>query len=92
VGETAVVDYEVTLAPGKPCEVVERRFTRPPAHYLMQVAFHPDAIPARGVEFHRPAAAGDGVEEHELWLGPTGTHMTSLSTPPGVAGIRWEWA
>ncbi|HEX8870606.1 MAG TPA: hypothetical protein VF821_33375, partial [Lentzea sp.] len=54
-GETALVDYVIRMRPGAESEVCDRRFLRPVGDYVLQIDFHPDAVPTRCYTFTRPS-------------------------------------
>ncbi|SDF93739.1 hypothetical protein SAMN05216553_104269 [Lentzea fradiae] len=91
-GETALVDYRVRMRPGAQSEVCDRRFLRPVGDYVLQVDFHPDAVPARCFEFTRPSLQEPETALNELWIGTTAsTHIHVRNSKPGIRGVRWEW-
>jgi hypothetical protein len=90
-GDTAVFSYETVPAAAVPGDCCERRFNRPIPQYVLNVEFHPDAVPARCVGYARDATEEGGTEE-ELWIGTThSAHVVAHQVQPGLVGIRWEW-
>ncbi|MET9627144.1 hypothetical protein ABZX92_06745 [Lentzea sp. NPDC006480] len=91
-GETALVDYVVRMKPGADSEVCDRRFLRPVGDYVLQIDFHPDAVPTRCYRFTRPSLQEPETTVNELWVGNTGsTHIHVRNSKPGIYGVRWEW-
>ncbi|WP_083268043.1 hypothetical protein [Lentzea guizhouensis] len=91
-GETALVDYTVRMKPGADSEVCDRRFLRPVGDYVLQIDFHPDAVPARCYEFTRPSLQEPETALTDLWIGTTAsTHIHVRNSKPGIYGVRWEW-
>ncbi|MGW1123641.1 hypothetical protein [Streptomyces sp. NPDC002526] len=91
--ETAVVEYTVrTTATEGVSHQHESRVTTPLQSYLLQVRFHPSAVPSRcwhhyrrrlGAEPGRQLAALDGLHT---------THVLPVKPAPGVYGVEWGWA
>ncbi|PWK84267.1 hypothetical protein C8D88_109352 [Lentzea atacamensis] len=91
-GETALVDYRVRMRPGADSEVCDRRFLRPVGEYVLQIDFHPDAVPARCYAFTRPSLQEPETALNDLWIGTTAsTHIHVRNSKPGIYGVRWEW-
>ena len=91
-GETAIVDYTITSRPGADSEVYDRRFLRPVHDYVLQIDFHPDAVPVRCYSFTQPSLQEPEVVLDELWIGTTAsTHISVRNSRPGIYGVRWEW-
>ncbi|QIK75978.1 XRE family transcriptional regulator [Nocardioides piscis] len=85
-GETVVVEYEViSSSPGPLESQYTRRLRMPMREYLLQVEFHPDALP------HEVAAV---TEETRTVIGLDREHRAHLAhtdATPGTTGIRWDW-
>jgi hypothetical protein len=91
-GETALVDYRIGMQAGADSEVCDRRFLRPVGDYVLQIDFHPDAVPARCYEFARPTLQEPETALNDLWVGTTAsTHIHVRNAKPGIYGVRWEW-
>jgi hypothetical protein len=92
-GETALVDLVFVIDPGADSSTANRRFVRPLRDYVLEVEFHPDAVPPRCHGFVRPGPDGADVETGELWIGTTAsTHLVVRDARAGaVHGVRWEW-
>lgn len=85
-GETVVVEYEVIApSPGPLEHEYTRRLRMPMREYLLQVEFHPDALPATTVAFTQG-------RESSITLDPSHRgHLAHTDATPGTTGIRWSW-
>ncbi|ANZ37941.1 hypothetical protein BBK82_19655 [Lentzea guizhouensis] len=92
-GQTALVDLSFVSDPGADSHSADRRFVRPLRHYVLEVEFHPDAVPVRCHGFTCSDPAGPEVDTGDLWVGTTAsTHLVVHDAQPGITyGIRWEW-
>ncbi|MFI6094344.1 hypothetical protein ACIA8G_02255 [Lentzea sp. NPDC051213] len=67
-------------------------FRRPEGSYLLEVRFHPDALPARVHQYFR---ADLYVDRHVLTELPVNNHhavhVMAAGMTSGVLGIKWEW-
>lgn len=85
-GETVVVEYEFVALDVGPLESeYTRRLRMPMREYLLQVEFHPDALPATAIAF---------TDDHEsvIDLDPSHRgHLAHTDATPGTTGIRWTW-
>ncbi|GLY52744.1 hypothetical protein [Lentzea sp. NBRC 102530] len=92
-GDTALVDLRYTSDPGADSFTADRGFVRPLRDYVLEVEFHPDAVPVRCHGFSRVSADGPLVDGGELWIGSSASaHLVVREAQPGsVHGIRWEW-
>ncbi|HEX6344289.1 helix-turn-helix transcriptional regulator [Umezawaea sp.] len=91
-GDTAVVDYRITARPGAASSCSDRRFLRGARDYLLQVNFHPDAVPVRCYRFRQETSQDPETDVRDLWIGTThSAHLVAHDTGPGIIGIRWEW-
>lgn len=89
-GETFIVEYLlVHTTPGKPATRWERRFRYPAREYLVEVDFHPSALPARCAQY----TVVDGPERtRSLTIDEAhSVHHVALAVPPSRCGIRWAW-
>ncbi|HEX8868748.1 MAG TPA: hypothetical protein VF821_24015 [Lentzea sp.] len=90
-GETWVWEEEVRdpVASRTDCA---HGFRRPEGTCLLEVRFHPDALPCRVYEYFR---ADLFVEQHVLTELPlsvhNSVHVTTTGMTSGVIGINWEW-
>ena len=92
-GDTALVDLRYTSDPGADSISVDRRFVRPLRDYVLEVEFHPDAVPVRCYGFMKSELGAAEVETGELWIGTTASaHLVVREALAGVVyGIKWEW-
>jgi len=59
---------------------------------VMQVRFHPAALPVRCWRFGKRTNTGPDHECAEVNLGPHhSTHLVRTDVSPGVVGLRWDW-
>ncbi|MFJ4341903.1 hypothetical protein [Streptomyces sp. NPDC088915] len=91
--ETAVVEY--TLRSPSAAGVShhhERRVTTPLQAYLLQVRFHPSAVPSKCWHSYRRQL---GAEPRSRQLAPLDdfhtTHLLPVKCAPGVYGVEWRW-
>lgn len=87
-GEALVIEYELLSRPPYPCESeYSRRFRLPVREYVVEVRFHPDALPDTCTTFADPD--GEGVP---LTLDPTHRVLhVDVDGPAGERGVRWTW-
>lgn len=85
-GETAVLSYLMRTEPPRPRDTAyARRFRVPTREYLLQVWFHPSALP------HHCETIVDGTPQ-PLCLDPDhSVHTVDVDCTPGPHGIRWTW-
>jgi hypothetical protein len=92
-GETWVWEYELhDPTPSEAENDFAHAFRRPEGTSLMEVRFHPDALPAQVHDYFR---ADLYVAKHRLnELSPNAhhaVHVTASGMTSGVIGISWEW-
>ncbi|MEU0881039.1 hypothetical protein ABZ345_20730 [Lentzea sp. NPDC005914] len=92
-GDTALVDLRYTSDPGADSSYADRSFVRTLRDYVLEVEFHPDAMPVRCHGFSRSEPGGPDVDTGELWIGTTASvHLVVREAQAGVVyGIKWEW-
>lgn len=93
-GETYLIEYGFGFAPPGPPDTEEGRGFRYPQHeYLLEIEFHPSAIPARCYRTWRPDGAARAAEETDLRLSSSHTvHVIEFGLQAGgYLGIGWEW-
>ncbi|WP_434438894.1 hypothetical protein [Lentzea sp. E54] len=92
-GETALVDLRYTSDPGADSCSADRSFVRALRDYVLEVEFHPDAVPVRCYSFSRAEPGAPDVATGELWIGTTASaHLVVREAQAGfVHGIKWEW-
>ncbi|MFD3729300.1 hypothetical protein [Streptomyces sp. NPDC058671] len=92
--ETAVVEYTLRSASTagiSRCH--ERRLTTPLQSYLLQVRFHPRAVPSTCWHYYRSHIDAEPRSRHTAPLdGFHTTHLLPMKCRPGVYGIEWQWA
>lgn len=89
-GETIISEHVARLTlPGPPSFEWERRFRYPAREYVLEVKFHPSALPAECVAY----SVTEGPERvRPLALDPAhAVHLVALAVPAGRTGIRWSW-
>ncbi len=92
VGDTAVVHYEVEDRSGIESFEYLRFHEWPGTHYVLEVQFHPDAMPVRVSEVRRRRSDDPAVVRRELTMSPDGrVHVVVPCAERGVVGIDWEW-
>jgi hypothetical protein len=91
-GETVVVRYRIEDRSGATSIEYLRFFETPGPHYLLEVQFHPDAMPVRVSEVRRGHSREPDTLRRELMLSPDGrAHIAVPCAERGLAGIEWEW-
>ncbi|SER26609.1 hypothetical protein SAMN05216188_109221 [Lentzea xinjiangensis] len=92
-GETALVDLRLISDPGADSASADRTFLRTLRNYVLEVEFHPGAVPVRCHSFTRPGPDAPDVETGELWIGTTcAAHLVVPEAQAGhVHGVKWEW-
>ncbi|MDX8055189.1 hypothetical protein SK571_37945 [Lentzea sp. BCCO 10_0798] len=92
-GDTALVDVRMISDPGADSVSADRTFVRALREYVLEVEFHPDAVPVRCHGFSRSEPGAPDVDTGELWIGTTAsTHLVVREAQAGyVYGIKWEW-
>jgi hypothetical protein len=85
-GETVVVEYDlVSPVPGAADSEYVRRLRSPMREYLLEVEFHPDALPSSVVGFTEERRTS--IELDPCHRG----HLAHTDATPGTTGIRWTW-
>ncbi len=92
-GETRVLSYEFVDDSGTECGEFVRALCFPAEQYVLQVRFHPDALPVRCRRFVADRVTAPEQEAAELTLDShRAVHAVLPQVRPGVVGIRWEWS
>ncbi|PBC78054.1 hypothetical protein BX265_2813 [Streptomyces sp. TLI_235] len=92
-GETHLLGYGFDDAPTATpsCEYV-RGFNAGAGQYVLQITFHPAALPVRCHRFAVRTPGEQPYETEELTLdGHHGVHLVATGLPPGLLGIGWAW-
>ncbi|MBG6087826.1 hypothetical protein [Actinomadura viridis] len=92
-GETYLLEYGFGFEETGPPVWEEGRGFRTPHHeFLMEVRFHPSALPARCYRTWRPDAQTALKDSADLRLsGYHSAHFIEFGVPAGFHGMRWEW-
>ncbi|MEV4614466.1 hypothetical protein AB0K43_17985 [Kitasatospora sp. NPDC049258] len=92
-GDTHLLGYGFEDAPGpEPSGEYVRGFNAGAGQYVLQVAFHPDALPVRCHRFSSRTPGGRPYETEELTVdGHHRVHLVAGGVPPCILGIRWDW-
>ncbi|MGF1426946.1 hypothetical protein [Kitasatospora sp. LaBMicrA B282] len=92
-GETHLLGYGFDDAPGcGPSTEYVRGFHSGTGQYVLQVSFHPRALPVRCHRFALSAPGVEPYESEELTLdGQHGVHLVAGGLGPCLLGIRWAW-
>ncbi|HEY3016056.1 MAG TPA: hypothetical protein VGJ41_13145 [Nocardioides sp.] len=91
VGETAVVRYQFEDGNGIPSDYYYRFEERTGPHYVLEIEFHPEAMPVRVWEFRRRQYDQPDVVRRELMSRDRRVHIVVPRVERGVVGIAWEW-
>ncbi|MFF4983914.1 XRE family transcriptional regulator [Streptomyces sp. NPDC001046] len=91
--ETAVVDYTVRVVPGDGTDDHYERRTRTRLRdHLLQVYFHPAALPVACHRYYRERSTAPHAYNHRLL--PDASHSVHSAPgrcPAGIHGIAWRW-
>ena len=94
-GETVIMEFQIVNPPSERAPVADahlRRLRLPVRDYVLEVQFHPDAVPMRCQQFSSPAEDVRMARRRNLVISPTGeVHVVGLGVGPGVFGIEWDW-
>ncbi|MFJ9441046.1 hypothetical protein ACIRRH_04155 [Kitasatospora sp. NPDC101235] len=92
-GDTQLLGYGFDDAPSADpsCEYV-RGFNAGAGQYVLQIAFHPAALPVRCHRFALRSPGDAPYETEELTLdGHHCVHLVATALRPCLLGIRWDW-
>jgi transcriptional regulator with XRE-family HTH domain len=92
-GETYLLEYGFGFEETGPPVAEEGRGFRTPQHeFLMEVRFHPSALPARCYRTWRPDAQTALKDLADLRLSSYhSAHFIEFGVTAGYHGMRWEW-
>ncbi|WSL80753.1 hypothetical protein OG403_22475 [Kitasatospora sp. NBC_01266] len=92
-GETHLLGYGFDDAPAPdPSTEFVRGFNSGTGQYVLQVTFHPAALPVRCHRFARSAPGAEPYEREELTLdGQHGVLLAATGLAPCLLGISWDW-
>jgi hypothetical protein len=99
IGETYLAEYEISgVNPRVRVTDLTLGFRQPTRECVLQVVFHPDAVPVRCLPVWQPQAKVPGRaprglrEESAQRIEPGGSaHIALVDIPAGCYGLRWEW-
>ncbi|WP_035798340.1 helix-turn-helix domain-containing protein [Kitasatospora mediocidica] len=92
-GETHLLSYGFDDAPSPaPTHEYVRGFNSGAGQYVLQVTFHPDALPVRCHRFASRAPGAIPFESEELTLDGHGcVHLVAGGLAPCLLGVGWDW-
>lgn len=92
-GETHLLSYGFDDAPApEPGNEYVRGFNSGAGQYILQVTFHPDALPVRCHRFASRAPGSPPFEREELTLDGHGcVHLVATGLTPCLLGVGWDW-
>ncbi|MER5635901.1 hypothetical protein ABT095_02960 [Kitasatospora sp. NPDC002227] len=92
-GETHLLGYGFDDAPAPlPSTEYVRGFNSGAGQYVLQVTFHPDALPVRCHRFATRSPGHPPYETEELTLdGHHCVHLVASALSPCLIGVRWDW-
>ncbi|MBP0455003.1 MULTISPECIES: hypothetical protein [unclassified Kitasatospora] len=92
-GDTHLLGYGFDDAPSPtPSSEYVRGFNSGAGQYVLQVTFHPAALPVRCHRFALHAPGGKPYGTEELTLdGHHCVHLVGSALQPCLLGIRWDW-
>ncbi len=92
IGETAAFSYDVRWFGGEPSSRFSRAMRHGAKEYLLEIVFHPDAVPVACHEFHQHSARLPEIVQDELRLGSFhSVHLLTHEPKMAIMGIRWQW-
>ncbi|MER6396569.1 hypothetical protein ACFWA9_24690 [Kitasatospora sp. NPDC059973] len=92
-GDTHLLGYgfDASPSPTPGCEYV-RGFNSGAGQYVLQVTFHPAALPVRCHRFALRSPGEKPYETEELTLdGHHCVHLVATALQPCLLGVRWDW-
>jgi hypothetical protein len=91
-GETVVVTYTLEHRAPPPATRIESVLHLPVREYLIQVDFHPAALPGTCHSFRTAGPDSSRPREQRLRPDSAGSvHAVALAAGPCRFGIRWDW-
>ncbi|TWP45747.1 hypothetical protein FKR81_38625 [Lentzea tibetensis] len=91
-GETWVFELQITDGTGVPDDVQAHAFRHSEQQHLLEVRFHPSALPARCYSFSQNHLRDGRTRTGELPLSEHHTvHLLTMNGVTGVVGIGWDW-
>ncbi|MEV6606187.1 hypothetical protein [Kutzneria sp. NPDC051319] len=92
-GDTAVIECALHHS-GEPAPMTDydRRLPYSMRSYLLEIEFHPTAMPVRCHATTRPTIENARRDVRELMLGGAPhAHLALFDVEAGIHGLRWEW-
>jgi hypothetical protein len=91
-GDSTILEYELDVRDNEPDPRYDRRFQQAAHEYVLQVGFHPDAVPARCSSYRRDTASAPDQEIEPVWISQHQmAHLVRLDVTPGIYGLTWSW-
>ncbi|GAA4862623.1 hypothetical protein [Kitasatospora terrestris] len=92
-GDTHLLSYGFDDAPAaEASQEYVRGFNAGAGQYVLQVSFHPDALPVRCTRFAAREPGAAPYETEELTLdGHHCVHLVASALRPCLLGISWDW-
>ncbi|CRK61389.1 hypothetical protein [Alloactinosynnema sp. L-07] len=92
VGDTAAFSYEVKWFGTERSSNFTRAMRQCAREYLLEVVFHPDAVPSACHQFRRESVRQPEIDHGELRLGAFhSVHLLTHDEKSAIVGIRWTW-
>lgn len=92
-GDKTVREYELDIRDTEQDTLYDRRFPLSAHEYVLQVNFHPDAVPARCTSFRQDTASAPVEDIGQVWIDHEHVaHLVEVDLTPGIYGLRWEWS
>ncbi len=90
--QTRVLSYEFVTDGRAECREFVRALRFPAEQYVLQIKFHPDALPVRCRRFTARGMTAPEQDSTELTVdGHHTVHLVLAQARHGIVGIRWEW-
>jgi hypothetical protein len=91
-GDKTVREYELDIRDTEQDTIYDRRFPLSAHEYVLQVNFHPDAVPARCTSYRQDTASAPVEDIGQVWIDHEHVaHLVQVDLTPGIYGLRWEW-
>jgi hypothetical protein len=91
-GETWVFEYEVSDQTADVCTDHAHGFRQPGEQFLMEVRFHPAALPVDCHAFAQPGLYDSRHRTADLALSPHhAVHLFATGVSAGLLGVGWAW-
>ena len=92
-GDTAVIECALQYSGNsEPMTDYDRRLPYATRSYLLEIEFHPAAMPVRCHATSRPTIENTRRDVRELTLGGAPhANLELFDVEPGIHGLRWEW-